>query len=120
MNGQTTNTINPGWHSRWHAFPHHNQVHWLALAVIVWAMGLVFMGQMVSLKNSDKQLAQAVVLGERTSRTAPTPKTNAIPEVKGETTGPTVDDSSANHVLPSEVNKQDFQPARNMNQHLKK
>ncbi|MFA5106860.1 MAG: hypothetical protein WC497_00870 [Patescibacteria group bacterium] len=120
MNGNNQQTTALDWHDRWKAFPHHNQVHWLVLVVIVWAMGLVFMGQMVNMKNSSQQLAQAVVLGERTKRTAPTPATNAIPEVKGETTGPTVDDNSANHVLPSEVNKQDFRPARIMNQHLKK
>lgn len=120
MNVTNQQIAAPGWHSRWKAFPHHSQVHWLVLVVVVWAIGLVFMGQMVGLKNSSKQLAQGEVLGVRASRTTVPKNINTAPEVKGDITGPTVENSSASQLLPSEIDQLNVQPARNMNQHLQK
>lgn len=123
------------WYGRWKAFPYHSQVHWLALVVLVWVLGLAFMGQLVNFKNAEKQLAQAEVLGVRTSRPAQTVNTNSSPAqyqsgtgsvVKGEAVGPcdcekecpgqVLGKETERQLLPSEIEKQGIFPARNMNE----
>ncbi|MDD5567267.1 MAG: hypothetical protein PHH01_03680 [Patescibacteria group bacterium] len=116
MNKPNPKTKKLNWYWRWKAFPYHTHVHWLALIFFAWIAGLAVLGSFSGSEKESREIAQAQVLGVRyhgikTPETAkPAPETTG--EVMGEETGPMLS--------ASDIEKQGIQPARNMNQHLKK
>ncbi|MDD5342195.1 MAG: hypothetical protein PHI73_02575 [Patescibacteria group bacterium] len=116
MNKPNPKTKKLNWYRRWKAFPYHSHVHWLALIFFAWIAGLAVLGSFSGSEKESREIAQAQVLGVRYHGIRAPETAKPVPEIAGEVMGEEIRPT----LLPSDIEKQGIQPARNMNQHLKK